>query len=114
MCFVKGKFYATEHAVVVTDKGHYEDRFLFHYLTYMDINKYKSAGAQPGLAVQKIETIPIPIPPLSVQHHIAETLDKFEALTSDLQLGLPAEIDARRKQYEYYRDQLLTFKRKEA
>ena len=52
----------------------------------------------------------IPILPLPVQHRIAETLDKFEALTSDLQSGLPAEIEARRKQYEYYRDRLLSFK----
>ena len=56
----------------------------------------------------------IPIPPLSEQQRIVSILDRFEALTTDLQQGLPAEIEARRKQYEYYREQLLTFKRKTA
>ncbi|WP_028821478.1 restriction endonuclease subunit S [Propionimicrobium lymphophilum] len=51
----------------------------------------------------------IPIPPLSEQERIVSVLDKFDALTTDLSSGLPAEIQARRKQYEYYRDRLLTF-----
>ena len=53
---------------------------------------------------------PIPIPPLSEQKRIVSILDRFEALTTDLQSGLPAEIEARRQQYEYYRNKLLTFK----
>ena len=53
-----------------------------------------------------------PIPPLSVQHHIVSILDRFESLVNDITTGLPAEIAARYQQYEYYRDQLLTFKRK--
>ena len=52
---------------------------------------------------------PIPIPPLSEQQRIVSILDRFEALTTDLQSGLPAEIEARRQQYEYYRNKLLTF-----
>ena len=56
----------------------------------------------------------IPIPSLEEQERIANTLDRFDALTNDLTQGLPAEIEARQQQYEYYRDQLLTFKRKEA
>ena len=55
-----------------------------------------------------------PLPPLSEQQRIVDILDRFEALTTDLQSGLPAEIEARRKQYEYYREKLLTFKRKTA
>ena len=54
----------------------------------------------------------IPIPPLSEQQRIVDILDRFDALVNDLSAGLPAEIEARRKQYEYYRDTLLTFKRK--
>ena len=49
------------------------------------------------------------IPPIDVQRRIAEVLDNFEAICSDLNIGLPAEIEARQKQYEYYRDLLLTF-----
>lgn len=51
----------------------------------------------------------LPIPPLSEQQRIVSILDRFEALTTDLQSGLPAEIEARRQQYEYYRNKLLTF-----
>ena len=49
------------------------------------------------------------MPPLAEQERIVAILDKFDALVNDLSSGLPAEIEARRKQYEYYRDQLLTF-----
>lgn len=51
----------------------------------------------------------VPLPPLEEQARIVAILDKFDALTNDLSEGLPAEITARRKQYEYYRDRLLTF-----
>ena len=56
----------------------------------------------------------IPIPPIEEQRRIVSILDRFETLTTDLQSGLPAEIAARHRQYEYYRDKLLTFKRKAA
>lgn len=57
---------------------------------------------------------PIPIPTISEQQRIVSILDKFDTLVNDLSQGLPAEIEARRQQYEYYRDKLLTFKRKKA
>lgn len=52
----------------------------------------------------------VPIPPLEEQTRIVAILEKFDALVNDLSSGLPAEISARRKQYAYYRDRLLTFK----
>ncbi|MGT0053429.1 restriction endonuclease subunit S, partial [Helicobacter pylori] len=52
----------------------------------------------------------IPIPPLEIQQEIVKILDQFSALTTDLLAGIPAEIKARKKQYEYYREKLLTFK----
>ena len=52
----------------------------------------------------------IPVPPLAEQARIVSILDRFDALCNDLTSGLPAEIEARKKQYEYYRDKLLTFK----
>ena len=57
-----------------------------------------------------IGKIQLPIPPLSKQKEIVAILDKFDALVNDISTGLPAEITARKKQYEYYRNQLLTFK----
>ena len=107
--YAKGKFYATEHAVVVKSLGEYTQRFLYHMLTHMNLNQYKSSGAQPGLSVKNILDIKAPVPPLPVQEHIVRVLDNFEAICNDLQIGLPAEIEARKKQYEYYRDLLLTF-----
>ncbi len=56
--------------------------------------------------------IVIPVPPLSEQRRIVAILDRFDALTNDLTCGIPAEIAARQKQYEYYRDKLLSFKSK--
>ena len=56
-----------------------------------------------------IEKIQIPIPPLPEQERIVAILDKFDELVNDISIGLPAEIDARLKQYEYYRNKLLTF-----
>ncbi len=58
-------------------------------------------------AIQKYR---IPIPPLAEQGRIVAILDDFDALVNDISIGLPAELNARRKQYEYYRNKLLTFK----
>jgi len=78
-------------------------------LTFMNLNQYATKSAQPGLAVGKLKKIKIPIPPLTEQKRIVAILDKFDALVNDISTGLPAEIAARKKQYEYYRNQLLTF-----
>jgi type I restriction enzyme S subunit len=60
---------------------------------------------------ENLAKITIPIPPIDVQRRIVEILDRFETLVNDLTQGLPAEIKARKQQYEYYRNQLLTFKK---
>ena len=107
--YATGDFYATEHAVVVESKGAYLQRFLYHLLTAMNLNQYKSQGAQPGLAVKNLENLIAPVPALDVQERLVRVLDNFESICTDLNIGLPAEIKARQKQYEYYRDLLLTF-----
>ena len=58
----------------------------------------------------ELKKIRIPIPPLAEQERIVAILDKFDALVNDISSGLPAELEMRGKQYEYYRDRLLTFK----
>ena len=108
--YAEGEFYATEHAVVVASKGLYKQRYLYYLLTAMNLNQYKSAGAQPGLAVSKLEMISAPVPTMEKQEKAVRILDQFDRLCNDLSAGLPAEIEARRKQYEYYRDKLLSFK----
>lgn len=107
--YASGDFYATEHAVVVQSNGKYIQRFLYYLLKTMNLNQYKSQGAQPGLAVRNLENLIAPVPPLDEQRRIVSILDRFDALCNDLTSGLPAEIEARRKQYEYYRDKLLSF-----
>ena len=102
-------FYATEHAIVVSEKGYCLPRYTYHLLTKMDLNQYKTAGAQPGLSVARLEKLLIPIPPIAIQHKIVSVLDKFEELISDIAQGLPAEIVAVQEQYEYYRNKLLAF-----
>lgn len=107
--YASGDFYATEHAVVVESKGEYLQRFLYYLLTSMNLNQYKSQGAQPGLAVGNLENLVAPVPSLDVQKRLVYVLDNFDVICSDLNIGLPAEIEARQKQYEFYRDALLTY-----
>lgn len=59
--------------------------------------------------MKKFKQFKIPLPPLEIQEKIVSILDKFESLANDLSQGLPAEIKARKKQYEYYREKLLSF-----
>jgi type I restriction enzyme, S subunit len=66
------------------------------------------------VAPKELEKILIPIPPLEEQERIVAILDRFDTLCNDLTSGLPAEIEARRKQYEYYRDKLLSFPKRSA
>ena len=71
--------------------------------------KNVNSSSFASVDMSKLKEYMIPIPPLSEQQRIVSILDRFEALTTDLQSGLPAEIEARRQQYEYYRNKLLTF-----
>lgn len=69
-----------------------------------------SAGTVQNLNADIVRELELPVPPLTEQARIVSILDRFDALCNDLTSGLPAEIEARKKQYEYYRDKLLTFK----
>lgn len=88
-----------------------------HYLKYYfenTISKIMNDSARGGAiknvaSVSELKKISIPVPPLSVQENIVKILDRFDKLNNDMSEGLPAEIEARKKQYEYYRDTLLSF-----
>lgn len=93
---------------------HFSADFLYHLLSsykYQEIMKQKASfgGAVQNLNADIVRAIELPIVPLKEQHRIVSILDHFDALCNDLTSGLPAEIEARRKQYEYYRDKLLSF-----
>jgi type I restriction enzyme S subunit len=88
-------------------------RYVFHWVSkeYESL-KALGQGARADLNAGIIKNYPIPVPPLEEQQRIVAILDRFDALTNDITSGLPAELEARHKQYEYYRDTLLTFKEK--
>lgn len=71
-----------------------------------------TGSGRPSLTQKILNKLCIPIPPLEEQERIVSILDKFEALVNDISIGLPAELAARRKQYEHYRNKLLTFDKK--
>ena len=88
-------------------KFYYMKASFYRYITQNAVQSSVTSIRRPML-----DKYPIPIPPLEVQQKIVSILDRFDALCHDLTQGLPAEIAARKKQYEYYRDKLLTFPRK--
>ncbi len=74
---------------------------------------YSTEAKMTRISAKRLAAIEIPVPPPSVQQKVVDILDRFESLTTSLTDGLSAEIEARRQQYEYYRDRLLDFPRKE-
>ena len=99
-------------------KHNQNPKYISYYLQTSSFFQQKCKIAQGTKVIEvsskKLEQILIPLPPLDVQERIVSILDRFDALCNDKTCGLPAEIVARQKQYEYYRDKLLTFKRKNA
>ena len=88
------------------------NRYIYHYIACRFpsyVEKKKTGGAIPHVSQKDIASFRVPIPSADVQNRIVNVLDNFEKICSDLNIGLPAEIEARQKQYEYYRDKLLTF-----
>ncbi|MDO5644872.1 MAG: restriction endonuclease subunit S [Dermabacter sp.] len=97
--------------ITVKDPSQLNPKFL-HFL--LDRNrgllKYDNGVDQTHLSKGQVTGLMIPVPSLDEQNRIVDDLDRFHTLVNDLSVGLPAELNARRKQYEYYRDLLLTFK----
>jgi len=104
----EGKFTAIIRLIVlVPDKSIISTRYLNYILEMTPIGGTK--GGIPQLTVPTVKKIKIPIPSLKTQNEIVSILDKFDILTNSISEGLPREIELRQKQYEYYRDLLLTF-----
>lgn len=98
---------------------HLDQDYLYYVLRSESVQTFWTAKANSGGAVSNLNSdivrnTLIPIPSMTEQKRIASILDRFDSLTNDLTAGFPAEIEKRRQQYEYYRDKLLNFKRKEA
>ena len=107
-----GRYDVSDNTLIVDVLSTINMKYIFYYLGYMNLSRLAHGAGQPLITARQLKKLIIPIPPLDVQQKIVSILDRFDALCHDLTQGLPAEIAARRKQYEYYRDKLLTFPRK--
>ena len=107
---ISGKNWVNNHAHVLKFECYETRRFIEFYLNSIDLSSYISGGAQPKLNQKNLNRIEIPLPSQERQKYIVEILDRFDTICNDLTSGLPAEIEARQKQYEFYRDKLLSFK----
>ncbi|MEI0611294.1 restriction endonuclease subunit S [Brachyspira pilosicoli] len=87
-------------------------KFIYYVLLNFELHKHKKTDGVPGINRDYLYNLKIPVPPLEEQERIVKILDQFDTLCNDITRGLPAEIELRKKQYEYYRDKLLTFKEK--
>ena len=108
-----GQYWVNNHAHVLKFDTYELRRYVEIYLNSIDLSKFISGGAQPKLNQENLNKIVLPIPKEEKVKDIVNILDRFDSLCNDLSAGLPAEIEARQKQYEYYRDKLLTFKEKQ-
>jgi len=107
---ISGKNWVNNHAHVLKFKSYYEQRYVEMYLNGINLEKYISGAAQPKLNQKNLNEIVIPLPRPDKTRYIVNILDKFDKLCTDISEGIPAEIEARQKQYEYYRDKMLSFK----
>lgn len=103
---------ALNYSVSIEDYAKVDIRYLFHALNFLQpqIKRLSTFQGIPALNKSNLAKLRVPLPPVIDQRRLATFLDGFDTLTSDLSVGLPAEIAARRQQYEHYRDQLLSFR----
>lgn len=113
-----GEVCSTGYCVIRVNNEMINSHFAYHFLFTQKFQDYveghQKGASYPAISNKDVMSFELPIPSLQEQERIATILDRFESLTTSLQSGLPAEIAARRQQYEHYRDKLLTFKRKGA
>lgn len=105
----EGEYDVSDNTLIIDNKDNILFGYLFYVLKNMKLNQFARGAGQPLLTAGQLKSLKIPIPPLPEQEKITAILDKFETLTHSISEGLPHEIALRRKQYEYYREQLLAF-----
>ncbi len=110
---ISGKTWVNNHAHVLKFETYAERKYVEYYLNSIDLTPYISGAAQPKLNKKNLGSIKIPNPAPKEKERIVAILDKFDSLTCSIKEGLPREIELRQKQYEYYRDLLLSFPKSE-
>ena len=108
-----GQIASTGFCVLRADTDKVIPGWILHNIGSSEFNDYvernQEGSAYPAISDSKVKQFKIPVPPLDEQERIVSILDKFDKLVNDISEGLPAELNARHKQYEYYRTKLLTF-----
>ncbi len=108
-----GQIASTGYCVLRVNQKEVLPKWIFFCLTAIDFKDYleenQSGSAYPAISDSKLKEYKIPLPPIEEQKRIADILDKFDTLVNSISEGLPKEIEFRRKQYEYYRNELLSF-----
>jgi restriction modification system DNA specificity domain protein len=114
---IKTNFVCNQQITCFSLKQEYSSKINIKFVFYLFFNfgewcrnNANNGGGLPIINTAKLSTYKIPIPTIEKQKRIVSILDRFDKLCNDISEGLPAEIEARRKQYEYYRDKLLSFK----
>ena len=105
----EGEYDVSDNALIIQHNENINLKFLYYILVNIKLNQYAKGGGQPLITARELKPIIIPLPPLEEQQRIASILNKFDTLVNSISEGLPKEIALRRKQYEYYREKLLTF-----
>ena len=109
--WAEGKIWVNNHAHIIQGNALATTRFLYYYLQTVNVTGLIH-GNIPKLNQGDFRSIEVIMPAVAKQEEIVNLLDRFHALCNDITEGLPAEIEARQKQYEYYRDKLLAFQEK--
>ncbi|WP_096026058.1 restriction endonuclease subunit S [Campylobacter lanienae] len=106
--WAEGKIWVNNHAHII-EETIVDLRYLYYYIQTINVRELIH-GNIPKLNQRDFRKLKIKVPSKEKQKEITDILDRFDKLCNDISEGLPAEIEARKKQYEYYRDKLLTFK----
>ena len=94
------------------DETKIKPKYFYYFMKTIDLKSLSTNSTRPSLTQSILNKIEINVPPIAIQNKVVEVLDKFQDLLSDTQGLLPEEIEQRQKQYEYYREKLLTFEDK--
>ena len=107
-----GRVWVNNHAHVLKVESSFYQKFLEEYLNSLDLEPYLVGSTQPKLNQSGLLSIPVPLPTEQALERSVLLLEKLKLFVTDFSAGLPAEIAARRAQYEHYRDRLLSFPEK--